>query len=137
MASREPSDAEVDAAFAELITQFDDRPASPRPPSDVGPPSGPPLGWRVHHAPTDEQLDAVDDGIDPIPPLPPMRISTTAKCGAGLLVLAVVLTALMILDLRLPVWIGWLAFGSLIGGSALLLSRLPRARDDGDDGAQV
>ncbi|HIT76627.1 MAG TPA: hypothetical protein IAA98_13680 [Candidatus Avipropionibacterium avicola] len=162
MPHRDPSDAEVDAAFADLVAQFDREfddhrqlpppgPTPQAPPPQAPPPSGSDAadgpeviegvvhesGWRVHHAPDDEDLDAVDDGMD-IPPLPPMRLSPIAMAGITLILGAGVITVLLVLGVRLPSWTGWVGFLAVMGGTALLLSRLPRHRDDDtDDGARV
>lgn len=165
--------ARIDAAFADLVSRFDDSeatdagrgrtstvpgtPSSPnvtreagddwgdpnlgyaaaQPSPDAGAdqPAGESTGWREHTLPED---DPTDDEAPQIPALPPYRPSPIAVLGLALLLLAAVLGGLIMVGLRLPSWAGWLGLGSLLGGVAALLSRLPRTRDPEDgDGARL
>ncbi|MFX4272739.1 hypothetical protein ACQBAR_06105 [Propionibacteriaceae bacterium Y1685] len=144
--------ARIDAAFADLVSRFDDSEATDavlgRTSTVPGTPGVPNLtrevseepteqtrGWRQHTLPED---DPTEDEAPQIPALPPYRPSPIAVLGLGLLLLAAVLGGLIMVGIRLPSWAGWLGLGSLLGGVAALLSRLPRTRDPEDgDGARL
>jgi len=169
MSQREPSDAEVDQAFAEIVGRLrrneamlgdawadshplfrrdvpehesadphqgpDPEPAapSPAPPTDPAPRVS---AWRGYEL-AEESDEEPDDDL-PVTDLPPWRPSTVATAGLALVAGAVLLTVLLIAQVRLPWWVGWATLAGFLTGMGLLFSRLPRDReDDGDDGARV
>lgn len=132
--------AEFDRRFAELISGPDledlQRPAPPVPPAPDPAPKAPPAAGS---GPRDYALaQEPDEPFRPPEPEPlgtadPIRLIawTAAIAGPVLLLLTVVLwpTAPAV------VWLSLLA--ATLVGWGVALSRLPRARDDDDDGAVV
>lgn len=173
MTAREPSDAEVEAAFNDIVARLtgrdelddswaDQHPlfADPEETENDGPvlrgevldpvpdddPAGEdgdadrdgPLGWRTHTPPDDEDLDDIDLDELPRTPLPPWRPPPVTIAALVLVGAAVVVTVLLMGQVRLPGWVGWAALVGFLTGMGLLFSRLPRDRDDdSDDGAMV
>ncbi len=161
----EPTPAQVDALFQEIVAHFDWPAAAPRtPPVEHGPDPpgvlpepdqatspaeshGPstapadrtqppqPPGWRVHQPPESE----LDEHFEPPPPAP-LPVYDLGFWGilVGLGIAPVLLVLLVILDrYGDPLW-KWVAAALIVMGAVLLVRRLPRhgERDD-DDGARV
>lgn len=155
-------DPDIDAAFAAIVAGWDAPgetrhpgvegaagvdPADSTPGSAPGPASLPPApreprrvfdvapsAWRVHVPPTPDPED--DEFEPPDPPLPGW--DPLLWCAvAGIVLGPVLLVALVLFQpygSKLPMW---LAAGMTAAGLGILLMRLPGARDDDDDGAQV
>jgi len=71
---------------------------------------------------------------EPLPPL--QRPAAPAVLGWIGIGYAIVLVLAATLGLRFPVWMGWVAVGSFVGGFGILMTRLPRERPPGSgDGA--
>jgi hypothetical protein len=70
-------------------------------------------------------------------PLPPLRRpAVPALLGWIGIGYAIVIVLAATFGLRLPVWAGWVAVGSFVGGFGILMTRLPRDRPPGaGDGA--
>jgi hypothetical protein len=71
---------------------------------------------------------------EPLPPL--QRPGIPALLGWIGIGYAIVIVLAATLGLRFPVWAGWVAVGSFVGGFGILMTRLPRERPPGaGDGA--
>jgi hypothetical protein len=70
-------------------------------------------------------------------PLPPLRRpAIPALLGWIGIGYAIIIVLAATFGLRLPVWAGWLAVGSFVGGFGILMTQLPRERPPGaGDGA--
>ncbi|MEP7160314.1 MAG: hypothetical protein ABI746_04360 [Dermatophilaceae bacterium] len=156
-----PERDDIDAAFAAIVASWDcGVEPSPRSPSgdtslgaapdDVAQPAElppaprepqglvfdiAPTAWRVH-VPAPEDPAEPDEFEEPDPPLP--RWDPLLWCAVAGVVLGPVLLVLLVLFQpyggRLPLWV---AGGMTLGAFGILVSRLPGAHDDDDDGARV
>jgi hypothetical protein len=81
----------------------------------------------------DEVVYGDFEAPDPDLPEPASAIlwSWTALVAGFLLLMAVAVTP------ALPQWLGWIGAAAAVGGVISLLMRVPRSRDEDDDGAQV
>ncbi len=89
---------------------------------------------------TEEPIEFDDDDEPYVPePLPPLRRpAAPVLIGSVCLGYAVIAVLGSIFGLRLPVWAGWLAVVSFVGGFGLLVSQLPRQRPpDAGNGAVI
>jgi hypothetical protein len=70
-------------------------------------------------------------------PLPPLRRpAVPALLGWIGIGYAIIIVLAATFGLRLPVWAGWVAVGSFVGGFGILMTQLPRERPPGaGDGA--
>jgi hypothetical protein len=66
---------------------------------------------------------------DPLPPL--RRPAIPALLGWIGIGYAIVIVLAATFGLRLPVWAGWVAVGSFVGGFGILMTQLPRERPPG------
>ncbi|GAB2602051.1 hypothetical protein [Pseudactinotalea suaedae] len=140
-----PTQAEVDRRFAELIGGLGAPPAAPpaaEPPPAEAPPSSPAqeveprptLGGPRDYAPPDE----LDEAFQPPEPAPlgtadPIRLLAWTLAIAGPILLLLVVLAWP--SAPAIVWLTLLAV--TVVGWGVAFARLPRSRDDGDDGAVV
>lgn len=137
---------EVDRAFADLVAGYHltaDRPEPP-PPAPPTPftPAPSDATWAADHPlfsytePDPEPEVEVEERFVPDPPAPlpkPAWPTLIGWLGMGYAVLAMLA---VVIGVRLPPWVGWLALVGFVGGFALLVSRLPRTRPpDAGDGA--
>ncbi len=144
---REDDREAVDRAFAEMVAGYHLTADPPEP--QPAAPSETPQGVEADEGLTDRyplfrlEPAAGEPAVDPadppyVPePLPPMsrpRLPVLLGwIGIGYAVL-VVLSATF--GLRFPMWAGWLAVGSFLGGFGVLMTQLPRNRPpDAGDGA--
>jgi len=130
-------DAAVDAAWARIVADFD-TPAdgdAPWPPTeDVGAARTTRLR-RATRPPSAEPAPTVLEVDHFVPPPPPQlpRLDTLTRLGWAALVAGPVLLVLVVVFGRaLPGWLPLLGVLTLVGGFALLVSRL-RPRDSDDD----
>ncbi len=93
-----------------------------------------PAGWREHRPPSDDELD---DEPPPSSELPPWRPSGWAIAGIVAVAFSVIATLMVIGGVRTPPWLGWAALVGMAGGLVILFTRLPRHRDEEDDGARL
>lgn len=113
--------------------------------------SGPTLEGEVLDAgdehPRPNRDDWDDDELDgptqtwaemPRDPLPPLRPTVASVSAFVLITAATVVTLLAVAGVILPWWASWGALVAVLAAAGLLLSRIPRDRDDpDDDGARV
>jgi len=139
-----PTQAEVDRRFAELVNGLGPEPGPPEPDSPAaGAPSsdlareddpGPTLGGPRDYAPPDEP----DQGFQPPEPAPlgtadPIRLLAWTGAIAGPILL--LLVVLVWPSAPALVWLTLLTV--TVAGWGVAFARLPRSRDDDDDGAVV
>lgn len=167
MATREPDDAEIDAAFASIVAGLQrDHPepagneTAERPRQERSRADALDDRWAREHPlfadePDLEETEEVaeppvwrghrppsDEELDdePLPSseLPPWRPSAWAIAGIMAVAFSVVATLVVIAGVRTPAWLGWAALVGMAGGLVILFTRLPRNRDpDEDDGARL
>lgn len=118
----------------------------PREDDDVDParpaaPAVPPTPWR---ADATSVVDAVlgDDDAEPFVPgptaaLPPATDRTFWLAVVGLVLGPVMLVVAVLGRDGVSPWWAWLGIGLMVVGFGALVTRLPRERDDGDDGARL
>lgn len=118
----------------------------PREEDDADPPrptapAVPPTPWR---ADATSVVDAVlgDDDADPFVPgptaaLPPAADRTFWLAVVGLVLGPVLLVVAVLGRDTVSAWWAWLGIGLMVLGFGALVTRLPRERDDGDDGARL
>lgn len=162
---QEPNESTDDAVWLDIVARLEEDPAGSTtdparngPRSDVSPTDPPrtdapltdrervdavfenqpmrPLGPRDYESAT----EADDDDGRYVPPEPPplgvgdplLVLSWLAAAGGPVLLLVI---AMFWRDAPLSAWLGILAV--FVAGAGYLLTRLPRSRDDFDDGAEV
>ena len=140
--------AAVDRAFAELVAGYHltaDRPdALPAASAEAPQTAEADDSWADKHPlfafppPTGEPVTEPEPHPryvpEPLPPMPrPGMLVLLGWIGIGFAVLMVLGATF---GLRFPMWAGWLAVVSFIGGFGILVTRLPRNRPpDAGDGA--
>jgi hypothetical protein len=144
----------IDRAFAELVAGYHltadapDTDTTEPPTEPVSPPSVPDAdsaaNWAGDHplfgfaeTPHDAQTypDEPDRYVpEPLPPL--RRPGVPALLGWIGIGYAILIVLAATFGLRFPIWAGWVAVGSFVGGFGILMTRLPRDRPpDAGNGA--
>ena len=145
---REDDREAVDRAFAELVAGYhltaDPPDPQPTAPAEAAQGAEADEAWADHHplfrlqaAPPEPAPEPVVD-LPYVPePLPPMsRPKLPVLLGWIGIGYAVLLVLGATFGLRFPLWAGWLAVGSFLGGFGVLMTQLPRHRPpDAGDGA--
>jgi hypothetical protein len=145
---REDDRDAVDRAFAELVAGYHltADPPHPQPAAQAEAPQAAEAdeGWADHHPLFRFQPAAAEPALEPpadppyVPePLPPMgRPGLPVLLGWIGIGYAVLLVLAATFGLHFPLWAGWLAVGSFLGGFGVLMTQLPRDRPpDAGDGA--
>lgn len=136
----ELDDAAVEAAWAGIIADFDTSPDG-RPPwpatEDVLPPRAPRLRRPIRSNPVAPaaggDLLETDHFVPPPPPVLP-RLDPVTRIGwAALVAGPVLLVIVVVFGHRVPDWLPLLGVFTLVGGFALLVSRLRPTDSDDDD----
>jgi hypothetical protein len=138
----------VDRAFAELVAGYHltADPPNPQPAASAEAPQGAEAeeSWADHHPLFRLQPAPAEPAPEPPPdppyvpePLPPMsRPGLPVLLGWIGIGYAIVLVLAATFGLHFPLWAGWLAVGSFLGGFGALMTQLPRDRPpDAGDGA--
>ena len=138
----------VDRAFAELIAGYHltADPPDPQPAAQAEAPQGAEAeeGWADHHPLFRLQPARAEPAREhsPDPPYVPEPLPPMSRPGLPVLLgwigigYAVLLVLAATFGLRFPLWAGWLAVGSFLGGFGILMTQLPRHRPpDAGDGA--
>ena len=145
---REDDREAVDRAFAEMVAGYHltADPPDPQPPAPTETQQGVEAqeSWADHHLLFRLEPAAAEPALEPaaeppyVPePLPPMsRPRLPVLLGWIGIGYAVLLVLGATFGLRFPLWAGWLAVGSFLGGFGVLMTQLPRQRPpDAGDGA--
>ena len=130
-----------DAAWAEIIANYGDRPVlDPEPalpvrdPESTAEPAAPP---ELAEPAADEPHVAERFVPPPPPPLPRLPIDRLLA-WAGVFVSPIVLLVATVLQVRLPTLVAWALILGFLGGFAYLVAQMPRGpRDPYDDGARL
>jgi hypothetical protein len=145
---REDDREAVDRAFAELVAGYHltADPPDPQPAPSAEAQQGAEVdeGWADHHplfrlqsAPAEPAPEPPADPPYVPEPLPPMSrpgvLTLLGWIGIGYAVLLVLAATF---GVHFPLWAGWLAVCSFLGGFGILMTQLPRHRPpDAGDGA--
>lgn len=132
---REPDE---DASWREIVDNYGERPdlADEDQPSHQDPWAA--LGPDVPDEDTWVDLHEEERFVPPSPPPIPRPETPRLVAWAGLLGAPLLLLAAVVLQLGLPVLLGYALVGWFVGGFAYLVTAMPRGpRDPGDDGARI
>lgn len=129
-------DAEkTDAAFAEIVANWDPAAAETEPPATVAPATPAPDIAKS----SDDSAPEIDEDHYVPPPAPPLPRLAPVTRWALIAVFAgiVALVLPLLIGLNAPAWLCTIAVAAIVGGGGVMIARMGNDPHDGDDGAVV